>query len=328
MAPAFTERVRLLIAEAESLRGGNPVVFEEMTDPLMLEQSAGAAIQTDTAGRSVIYLDPARADECMAAHELMHMILHYSGCPQVFSLLTGLDVDTTEGRLADAIDNVFDHYAFGPQLAALGFDPEPYRRWYVSIIDGWPHEGSDSRAVVANALAILDGLIFGPPYRELIIARTKQVAPKALALARNLEHRVLDLVPGDFAGCRGAMIDLVDYLSRWISKQAGQEVKLRKAIGVTPSFSESDYGRPASQVMDLVSYAHPIGGAPNWLLAFLQRGDNVRFHALCYANASKEPREVAAIRERWQQCDLETFLREYGVPMSQGAVSSGTLHRE
>ena len=83
----MTERVRKLMAEAEALRPDSPLVLEIMTDDEMLRRSAGAAIVTDDSGRETIYVDTPRIDEYKLAHEIMHLVLHRSGWPQMYCIV-------------------------------------------------------------------------------------------------------------------------------------------------------------------------------------------------------------------------------------------------
>src|SRR5262245_29432173 len=136
----LTQPVRELLQEAEDLRPSSPIIFKHMTDPTLLERSAGAALVTDATGRETLYFDPNRVDEYKIAHELMHSILHRSGYPQMSYMLPNLGVEPIERRIADDIDNLIDHYVFKPRLDSLGPDPKPYKEWFVSVIDNWTTE--------------------------------------------------------------------------------------------------------------------------------------------------------------------------------------------
>lgn len=308
----LTDRILRLLEEAEKLCPEVPISFRPMDDPTMIARSAGAAM-TEGSGVTTVYVDPLRANEYMIAHELMHVILHRQGLPGTFYLLFGLCPETPEQYIANAVDNCFDHYEFDPRLDEHGFDSRPHKEWFVSEIGRWPTEKERGRSILTNAFIILDGLLFGPPYREALVKAAKSLTPRALGLARSMEGRIVESERSDFVSRRQAMIAVLDYLSRWVTKESGQELKLRKLVGVTPQIDRADWEKPAGDVFDLVSHSHVVTGRPVWLLALQLRLDNARFHAFYYPDCLTEPREAMAVREQWHTCDVDTFLTLHGI---------------
>lgn len=217
----LTDRVRMLLEEEQRLCPDLPISFDSMDNRPKAIRPGVAAAHTDASGAATVYLDPSRADEYVIAHEIMHLILHRSGCPQMFYLLPSTGRETLQQYIADMIDNCFDHYAFGPRLDSLGFDSRPYREWYVSEVSKWSAEKEQGPSILEKAIYVLDGLLFGEPYREELLRAAKNLRPRAVALGRNIERLVVGSERSNRVARKRAMIGVVEYLSRWITKQSG-----------------------------------------------------------------------------------------------------------
>lgn len=185
----FTDPVLHLINEADELKPNSTIPFEVMRDPQMIRDSAGAAVQSDDNGQETVYLDPKRATEYMVAHELMHIILHRSHWPQMYSISP--PEDRLASNIANNVDNILDHYIFNPDLDSSGFKLAQYRSWYVRQIAKWPkQEPSDPEVLLRRALFVLNALLYKSVYRRKVIRTLKLNHPKILELALNLETLV------------------------------------------------------------------------------------------------------------------------------------------
>ena len=313
----LTEPVRNLLEEAEALRPGHPIIFETMNDTTLLQRSAGAATVTDASGRESIYLDPDRTDAYKIAHEIRHLILHRSGHPQMFYMLPDLGFEPLERRVADEIDNILDHYTFNPRLDSLGLDPKPYKEWFVSVFDTWPTQKIQGPDVLINAFKVLDGLLLGIPYRDQIVSTVKRRQPQILTLAQRIEERIVRSKETNEVSVRSAMVDILDFLSRWITKQIGHQQSLRKVIGISPLLTDKNVQKLASEVINLISQPYRMNGRSLWLVALELKSDNTRFHTHCFTDKLAEPAEVMTIRQQWQTEDLRTFLSLQGVGLAK-----------
>lgn len=131
LAHLKTEPIIKLIEEVEDLAGAR-IIVRKMTDEALLKSSDGAAVRHEEDGQ-IVYIDPARADEYAFAHELVRMILHNSGWPQIYGMI---DIYTAAVRLADTMDNTINHYLINDRLALLGVDVDRHKKKFV---DGFQH---------------------------------------------------------------------------------------------------------------------------------------------------------------------------------------------
>jgi hypothetical protein len=210
----------MLIDEAEKLSPNSSVVFEVMVDDELLQTSAGAAIATDSLGNEVIYVDPSRATEYMIAHEIMHLVLHRSGWPQMYCIIPE-NIDPIARRLADEVDNSLDHLTFNPKLEALSFNAEEYQEWFLSVLQDWPATKVTGPDVLWNALKILDALLWGSDFRRRALEITSSKQPESVELARQLQHKASRAKAGTKSSVRLAMIEMMDFLDEWITGQSG-----------------------------------------------------------------------------------------------------------
>jgi len=120
----ITERIIVLQDEASALAPDENLQIVKMSDPDFIRRSAGGAATADSMGNMTIHIDLNRATEYILAHELMHVILHRSGWPQMYTMISG---DMEGKRLADDIDNLVDHVVMHGRLFDMGFNVNEYR---------------------------------------------------------------------------------------------------------------------------------------------------------------------------------------------------------
>jgi hypothetical protein len=309
----ITPRVKLLVDEANNLKPASPIRFAVMEDPDMLRRSDGGAAQEED-GEQVIYLDLVRANEHVAAHEVMHVILHRSGWPQMFGMI---GQDPQSRRIADTIDNVLDHYVFYPRLIELGIDVHPYRDSYVTAFTSWPKNEPQGPALLWNAFTVLDGLLMGEPYRSVAIKALKNRQPTTLQLARALEKMMSPARSRTKNGVRQAMVVTLDFLNRWISEKTLAPANLRERIGVSPRFAQGDLSLPAVQVLELSSKSILLDGRQVWVAQFVLRSDRTCIRTYVSYDSASEPDGVEEIRGQWSAVSLGEILErqaiKYGV---------------
>ncbi|MGE5483793.1 MAG: hypothetical protein ACM3X4_02110 [Ignavibacteriales bacterium] len=299
----LTSRTASLLEEAKSLARDKSIAFRVMQDEVLLKTSAGAAATETPEEGIVIHLDPSRATEMAVAHELLHVIIHYSGWPQMYGMI---GLDRIAKRFADAIDNTLDHHVFNPRLKEMGFDLDSYYQWRVKCLDDWPVADRTGPRLVVNAANILDTMLFGKAYREAAIRVLRIKQPSVVAMARKLEGLTQPARSRTRRGVRQAMVVTLDYLNRWMSEQTGQPALLRQRIGVSPVFSSDELARPAIELVELVSHQATVEDKNLWIVALQLRSDKVRFRTYL----SYDEREPTDAKKDLQQRLASLTLRD------------------
>lgn len=302
-----TDRVVRLADEASNLQPDLPITFKIMTDSALLQTSGGAAVITEGSGNVVIYLDPPRATEYKIAHEIMHIILHRSGWPQMWCIIPE-GIDPFARRLADEVDSSFDHIVFNPRLEALGFDVKGYRNKYVSVFLDWPSEKVTGPNVLWNALKIFEALLWEAHFRNRVLEITSAKQPECSALARQLLHRAQRAKTGTKSSIRLAMIQALDFLEEWVTKQSGNVQNFRQRIGISPLFTKAQLRQPASHIIRLDSHPLVMNSQQLWLGGLVLRSDGIRLRNYTCVEASSEPLEFNRIRQNLAKLSLEEFI--------------------
>lgn len=308
----ITDRVLSLKIEADSLNPNEKITFRLMEDEKLTKSSAGAATQ-----RNIIFYNPKWITEAMLAHELLHIILNRSGWPEVISLVPS-NSDNFSKRLADTIDNLFDHFNFYKRFTELGLDDSIYRDWFVRKIKNWPKlPEKDSPELLWNAFNILEAIIFGDPYRNIAIAATRNKCPKALALALRFEGVFLNASDHSMETTRLAILKLIDMLENLINHQARSEIRLKERIGVSPLFSENDLSQPTTFLLIPLSRFTEFTNMKMWILSVILKSDQSHIYSYCVPDATYEIPQLSEIRRKMRSLDLKTFLDsekiKYGV---------------
>jgi hypothetical protein len=296
----MTERIVQLIHRAESLKPEHKVVFRIMADTELLQGSAGGAAQQTGTGEEIIYLDPGRASEYIVAHELMHVILHRSGWPQMYSISP--PEDQLAKNIADGVDNTVDQYTFDPMLVELGIEPSAQRDWFVAELQKWPHiKRTDPGHVVRDALVVLEALLYGSPYRRRVVHILRRSRPEALALAQQLERLVDPHRQRTKTAARRSLIAMMRFLDKWLSDRLGTPANLQERVGASPIFAPPQLQQPASGHIDIESYPGSLNNQSLWVGALSLKSDRVRFWNVMILNAASEPPHISYLRS-----DLET----------------------
>ena len=311
-----TDRVAKLAREANSLQPDSPVTFEAMTDRRLLKRSGGAAVVTDNTGKAVVYLDPSRATEYMAAHEIMHLILHRSGWPQMWCMIPE-GMDPLARRLANEVDSCFDHLVFDPRLETLGFDVEGHREWYLSHLLDCPSEQVTGPSVLWNALKILNSLLWGAHFRSEVLEITAAKQPESSEVARQLLHRANRAKARTKSSIRLAMIDELRFLEEWVTEQSGYVQSFRQRIGISPLFTKAQLRRSASDTIGFDSHPLVINSHRLWLGGLVLKSDGIRLRNYTCEEATSEPPEFNRIRLYLEELTLREFIeaeeiRKYG----------------
>ncbi len=245
----ITPRIDSLIDEAEKLNPNSEINIDVMLDKELLIRSAGAALSTDELGQETIFLDLARIDEYMIAHELMHLILHRSKYPQMTSIIPE-SIDPVVRRLADSIDNSFDHYVFDERLLNNGFQPDKYRDWFVDQIELWPDKETKGPAFLGNAISLIDPLIWGNSYKQRVFSSLKRSRRESLELARQITHRLRASSTKSKSSIRNAMINVLEFVDIWANSDSGTDQQFRKLIAISPIFTSRRMKQKASHTLD------------------------------------------------------------------------------
>jgi hypothetical protein len=312
----ITDRVAELANEANDLQLDSPVTFEAMTDARLLQTSGGAAVVTDSTGNVVIYLDPSRATEYMVAHEIMHLVLHRSGWPQMWCIIPE-GIDPLARRLADEVDSCFDHLKFDPRLETLGFDVKGYREWYLSAFLNWPSEKVTGPSVLWNALKIFDALLWGAHFRDRALGITSTKQPESSELARQLLHRANRAKAGTKSSVRLAMIEELDFLEEWVTERSGNVQNFRQRIGISPVFTKAQLRQSTSDTIRFDSHPLVINSHQLWLGGLVLKSDGIRLRNYACVEATSEPPEFNRIRQNLEELILKEFIeaeeiRKYG----------------
>jgi hypothetical protein len=303
----ITSRVSKLVDEANRLSPSSCVAISTMTDKNLLQRSAGAAVVTDNLGNETVYLDPSRATEYMAAHEIMHLILHRSGWPQMYCMIPR-NIDPFARRLADGIDNFMDHLTFTPRLEALGFKVVDHQEWFISVLRDWPATKVTGPNILWNALTILEVLFWEEDLRERALEVVSVRQPQSLELARKLQQKANRARGSTKAGVRLAMIEVLDFLEDWITEESGNTQKLRRRIGISPLFTKSQLQRSASRTIELESYPFMLNRRQLWLGSLMLKSDSTRFRNYTCVDTASEPPEIDGIRQKIETLTLEAFI--------------------
>jgi len=309
-----TDRVTKLADEANDLRPDSPVTFEAMTDKQLLQMTGGAAVVTNSTGKAVVYLDPSRATEYMAAHEIMHLILHRSGWPQMWCMIPE-GMDPLARRLANEVDSCFDHLVFDPRLETLGFDVKGHREWYLSHLLDCPSEQVTGPSVLWNALKILNSLLWGAHFRSEVLEITATKQPESSEVARQLFHRANRAKARTKSSIRLAMIEELSFLEEWVTEQSGYVQNFRQRIGISPLFTKAQLRRSASNTVKLDSHPLLVNSHQLWLGGLVMKSDGTRMRTYVRAEATCEPPELNKIRRRLEELTLEEFIEAEEIRM-------------
>lgn len=313
----FTPRILELKTKAEELLPSAPITFTQMTDSRLIKHSAGAAVTTKHNGEAIVQVDASRADEVMVAHELMHVILHRSGWPELLCIVAN-EVDNYSQRLADDLDNILDHQVFNPKLDNLGFDREPYNEWFMKQIINWPQmEEPKGANKLFNTLHILEGLCLGSTYRARII---KLVSDKGYRKVLKLAYKLEEFIPKGNQltkeNVRSSAISILDTIGKMISREVGYDVNIRQRIGATPLLNEEQLNLQASSILDFVSIPKFFDNRIYWWASFRLKADNTFIFGYTVPNAPFEIPEIKAIRAKWEEMKLEELLNSENIKFS------------
>lgn len=302
------DKIKNLIQEAENLDPDRKVEFEIMHDARLLRESAGGAATSDHTGRDVIFLDPERTTEYIVAHELMHVILHRDGWPQMSGIFH--ERGPLAKNIADTVDNILDQYIFDPMLEHQGFDVQSPRNWYIAQFHKWPNKQHEEPGLILrDALHILEGLLYDKKdQRRRVIRAVKRHHPNALNLSRKLRLLIDPSNERTKSSNRRSMIDILKYIDEWLTEQLGYQVNLEERIGVTPLFTDEQMHKPTLETIEFFSYQTKIEGSPFWVGAFAQKSDHIRFRNVRIPGSQKEPLRLKKIREEAQRLNLQEFL--------------------
>ncbi len=303
-----SDKIRNLVQEAENLDPDRKVEFEVMRDPRLLEESAGGAAISDDTGQEVIFLDPERATEYIVAHELMHIILHRDGWPQMSGIFH--ERGPLAKNIADTVDNILDQYIFDPILENQGFDVRTSRNWYIAQLHKWPNKQHEEPGLILrDALHILEGLLYGKrDQRRRVIRAVKRHRPKALNLSQKLRLLVDPNDERTKSSNRRSMINILEHIDEWLTEQLGCQVNLEESIGVTPLFTDEQMQKPTLETIEFFSYQTTIEREPFWVGAFAQKSDHIRFRNVRIRGSQKEPSRLKKIRKEAQRLNLQEFL--------------------
>lgn len=258
----------------------------------------------------------------MLAHELMHVILHREGWPSLYYLFKTGNRAAFERRLADALDNEFDHFLFHPRLDAMGFDNRPYREWFVRQIEKWPTRAQDIYQMVFYGISALDGLLLGEPYRTKITKLVLQTQPDVLPLALELERLMQGADRTSKMSVRRQMVVTLRFINRWINTQIAAigspilgtsiEFHVDKAIGVDPLFADHELEMPGSEVVRYSIGRERVEGKLMWVASLARRSDQGRFYAQIAESGQHEPPEFSPIRTLWPTAMTKDYLIAIG----------------
>ncbi len=238
----FTERVFQLIEQIRYLAPYKELYFNIMKDEHLIKNSAGASVNAYK-NKDIVELDPERVNEHAVAHELMHVILHCSGWPQMYCLIEN---DEFAKGIANKIDNALDHYIFNPKLEQIGIDVTSYQKGFINAYRKWPvNEPISDKKILWDALTIFESLLFGKSYRGYIINILKNTHPTSLNLARQILKRTPSLQSSSKQGLRQSMVLILDFINRWVAEKSGRQQYLRTRIGISPLFTANDLKQPA-----------------------------------------------------------------------------------
>lgn len=304
----LTGKISKLISEAEKLKPNSPINFVIMSDEALLKASAGAATKTDNSGKEIIYVDPTRATEYLLAHEVMHIILHRSGWPQMYCIIPE-EIDPFANRLADTLDNIIDHSIFNHRLRMDGFDVNGYYDWFFSKILEWPSNKITGPSVLWNGLYILEILLDEREIKEEVLTHASTSQPESTLLARQLKNKARKVRKGNKEGARLALIELLDFLESWIAKQSNNIPNLRKKIGISPLFTKGQLDAPARDFLTFSSHQLLINSTQVWVGGLVMRKDGIRIRNYTSIEAKSEPNEFESIRQHLQILTLKEFFK-------------------
>jgi len=226
-------------------------------------------------------------------------------------------IDPLARRLADGIDSCFDHLQFDPRLETLGFDVKGHREWYLSVFLDWPSGKITGPSVLWNALKIFDALLWGAHFRDQVLEITLAKQPESSDLARQLLHRASRAKAGTKSSVRLAMIEELDFLEEWVTKQSGNLQNFRQRIGISPVFTKAQLRQSASGTIRFDSHPLIINSHRLWLGGLVLKSDGIRLRNYACVGATSEPPEFSSIRQNLEDLTLKKFIeaediRKYG----------------
>lgn len=306
----FSEKVLKLFNLAKSLCPEKEIEIKEMIDQTLLMRSIGGAACTENDGKEIIYLDPKRLNEHVIAHEIMHLIIHRAGWPQMFGMIGR---DQFSKKLADTIDNTIDHYLLYPVIERLGIDTEKYKEDFSNSFINWPDIDQEGQQLLHNALVMWQGLLFGGDYREKVIKNVGTRQSETIKLALELEKLSKPLQPRNKLAIRRVMLNILDFISKWSSVKSGIDQELHKRIGITPLFTKDELQLPALQRLSIESCPKIIENEYCWLISLVLKDDQTRCQTYIGYQCTSEPTEIHEIRYKLENKKLGNFLHEKAI---------------
>lgn len=274
----FTKKTRELLKFARSLEPTKEINICQMTDHKLLKESAGGATNVDNAGNEFIYLDPQRTDEHKIAHELLHIIIHRSGWPRMYSMLPPVDV--LARQVADTLDNAVDHALIYPVLEKLDIETTSYKERFISKgLPRLPVEEPEGPILCQRAFQLWEIYMLGESYKERAqgIANQKNWA-RIYELSLRLYDIVSDLkINKTKVQVREIMKKFLDVVDHCVLKYSDRRANLNKLIGITPLFKERDRNKIAANLISLQTQEYRFGSSKLWLIALATKKDNIRF---------------------------------------------------
>lgn len=283
-----------------------------MRDPGLIKGSGGGAVQESEDGQEIVLLDPQRATEITLAHELMHVILHRSGWPQMYSISP--PADRLASGLANELDNILDQYIFDPLLERQGFNLSPLRNWYVEQLVQNPQSKHNGPVdVLHDAVLIIEALRYDSSYRQRVMKALKTHRSKSLKLALRLEPLIDPKKAGTRKEIRVSMIRLLRFINKWLSDETGIAQNLQERIGISPVFRTWQLQKPAADSITFEPYQTTIFRQSLWMGAMSLKSDRVRFWNLMIADANVEPPPIAEAKMQVGVLTLHDFLKAQNI---------------
>ncbi len=308
----ITDRVLGLKAKADSLDPTHPLVIDIKGEYEFLQHSGGGVARHSSMGACTIYLDPQRADECIAAHEIMHAVLHRAGCPHTVCAM-GL-MDDLAGKIATHISSLVEHYLLFPILEDHGFTLAlaGYKREIVQQMCALEDAPSHiSYNLIWNGFAMAEALDYGESYRKAVLDWLRSRQPLEGSLAKEL-HRLVDPArTRTQLGIRRAELSILYYLDRWFVEQGVGQAHLAKRMYTTPILTTWQLSRPAAELTELACYPHPLRDPPASVCELKLREDGSACTLFIIQHpfgSSSQKAKLARLRRLWETRTLASFF--------------------